>query len=84
MTSEMFSSSLAVWYWFYTQQRSLQGQTSDDILSLLISVFRQDLPVQCNQLWGDPHLLGRRPPQVRGGEHHHHHHYHLGRRVPKI
>ena len=38
-------------------------------LEMLISaIIRQEVPVQCDQLWGNPHLLGGHPPQVGGGK----------------
>ena len=58
------------------------GKTSNDFFNMLncssLSWLRQEVFVQCDQLWGEPHLLGRHPPQVRGGEQHHHH------RVPSV
>ena len=51
------------------------GETSNDFFNILncssLSWVRQEVFVQCDQLWGEPHLLGRHPPQVRGGEQHH-------------
>ena len=40
----------------------LLGKGSHDFLEVLISPIRQDVPVQCDQLWGQPHLVDWHPP----------------------
>ena len=67
----MLISVSASWYYQLCQQTDAKGTQQIILLgkaSLAYFCIRQDVPLQCHQLWGQPHLLDWHPPRVRGGK----------------